>query len=171
VRAPHSRLQLKDVLQQRLWRVFPLSLHASSEVHGQARSPLREPDAILLIGFDVLAFVWVTCECVVKTKLGDVYNLMLTAMIWRTERTVVAAMVGGNCGMDETLEAIWAEVTIQSRALLPVMRLMALSAMKDTTVQRLEGRVRHGIFSMSFRVAPPHHSGLSKRDLKDSALQ
>jgi hypothetical protein len=48
------------------------------------------------------------------TKLGDVYDLMLTAMIWRTERrTVVAAIVGGNCNMDETLEAIWAEVTIQ----------------------------------------------------------
>jgi len=58
---------------------------------------------------------------------------MLTAMIWRTERrTVVAAMVGGNCNMDETLEAIWAEVTIQSNALLPVLRLMALRAMKNT---------------------------------------
>jgi hypothetical protein len=73
------------------------------------------------------------------TELGDVYNLMLTAMIWRTERrTVVAAMVGGNCNMDETLEAIWAEVTIQSKALLPVLRLMALRAMMKhhSTVQR-----------------------------------
>ena len=52
----------------------------------------------------------------------DVF-MTLTAMIWRTERrTVVAAMVGGNCNMDETLEAIWAEVTIQSNALLPVLR-------------------------------------------------
>ena len=66
-------------------------------------------------------------------KLGDVYNLMLTAMIWRTERrTVVAAMVGGNCNMDETLEAIWAEVTIQSKSLLPLLRLMTLRAMKNT---------------------------------------
>jgi hypothetical protein len=90
-------------------------------------------------------------------KLGDVYNLMLTAMIWRTERrTVVAAMVGGNCNMDETLEAIWAEVTIQSKALLPVLRLMASRAVKDATVQRLEGRVRHSMFSVSFRVAPTH---------------
>ena len=85
----------------------------------------------------------VTCECVIMTKLGDVYNLMLTTMIWRTEwRTVVAAMVGGNCSVDETLEAIWAEVTILLNALLPVLRIMALRAMKDATVQRLEGRVR-----------------------------
>jgi hypothetical protein len=115
------------------------SLHASSEVHQQARSPLRELDAVLLIGFDVLAFACVTCQRVMMIKLGDVYNLMLTAMIWRTERrTVVAAMVGGNCNMDETLEAVWAEVTIQSKALLPVLRLMALRAMMKhhSTVQR-----------------------------------
>jgi hypothetical protein len=69
---------------------------------------------------------------------------MLTAMIWRMERrTVVAAMVGGNCNMDETSEAIWAKVTIQSNALLPVLRLMALRAMKNTTVQRLEGKVQY----------------------------
>jgi hypothetical protein len=73
-------------------------------------------------------------------------------MIWRMERrTVVAAMVGANCSMDETLDAIWAEVTTQSSALLPVLRLMALRAMK-----RLEkhyegiGRARHSTF-MSFR--------------------
>ena len=41
-------------------------------------------------------------------------------------------MVGGNCNIDETLEAIWAEVTIQSNALLPVLRLMALRAMENT---------------------------------------
>ena len=55
---------------------------------------------------------------------------------------MVAAMVGGNCNMEETLEAIWAEVTIQSKVLLPVLRLMTLRAMKDATVQRLEGRVQ-----------------------------
>jgi hypothetical protein len=165
----HSRLQLTDVLQQRLWCIFPLSLHASSEVHEQARSPLRELDAVLLIGFDVLAFACVTCERVMMMKLGDVYNLMLTAMIWRTERrTVVAAMVGGNCNMDETLEAIWAEVTIQSKVLLPVLRLMALRAMKSTKVQRLESKVSYDtvFFFMLFRVVPTHQmkiSGLSKR--------
>ena len=66
--------------------------------------------------------------------------MMLTAMIWRMEsRTVVAAMVGANCSMDETLDAIWAEVTTQSSATLPVLRLMALRAMKNTT-ERLRGR-------------------------------
>jgi hypothetical protein len=65
---------------------------------------------------------------------------MLTAMIWRMEsRTVVAAMVGANCSMDETLDAIWAEVTTQSSALLPVLRPMALRAMRNTT-ERLRGR-------------------------------
>ena len=93
---------------------------------------------------------------------------MLTAMIWRMERrTVVAAMVGGNCNMDETLEAIWAEVTIQSNALLPVLRLMALRAMKNTTVYRDWKAKCSILYFMSFRVAP---SGLSKRDLKDSAF-
>ena len=151
VRARYSRLQLKDLLQQRLRRVFPLPLHASSEVHQQVCSPLRELDAVLLIGFDVLAFACVTCERVMMTELGDVYNLMLTAMIRRTERrTVVAAIVGGNCNMDETLEAIWAEVTIQSKALLPVLRLMASRAMKNTTVQY------NTVYFVSFRVAPPH---------------
>lgn len=92
---------------------------------------------------------------------------MLTAMIWRTERrTVVAAMVGGNCNMDETLEAIWAEVTTQSNALLPVLRLMALRAMTNTTVQRLEGKVQCSIFCHSHRIK----IGLSKRDLKDRTL-
>ena len=39
--------------------------------------------------------------------LKEVSYLMLTAMIWRMEsRTVVAAMVGANCSMDETLDAI-----------------------------------------------------------------
>lgn len=66
---------------------------------------------------------------------------MLTAMIWRMERrTVVAAVVGGNDNMDETLEAIWADVTIQSSALLPVLRLMALRAMKNTMERFWEAR-------------------------------
>ena len=101
--------------------------------------------------------------------------MMLTAMIWRMERrTVVAAMVGGNCNMDETLEAIWAEVTIQSNALLPVLRLMALRAMKNTTELYRDWKAKCSIlYFISFRVAPPHKmkiSGLSKRDLKDSAF-
>jgi hypothetical protein len=89
----------------------------------------------------------------IQQGLGGVRDeLVLTAMIWRTERrTVVAAMVGGNCNMDETLEAICAEVTIQSNALLPVLRLMALRAMKNT-VQRLERQSQHSISFMSFRV-------------------
>ena len=63
--------------------------------------------------------------------LKGVSALMHTAMIWRMEsRTVVAAKVGANCSMDETSDAIWAEVTTQSSALLPVLRLMALRAMK-----------------------------------------
>ena len=71
---------------------------------------------------------------------------MLTAMIWRMERTtVVAAMVGGNWSMDETLDAIWAEVTIQSNALLPVLRLMALRAMKKKTLRR-DWEARHSTF-------------------------
>jgi hypothetical protein len=54
-------------------------------------------------------------------------------MIWRMERrTVVAAIVGANCSMDETLAAIWAEVIIQSSAWLPVVRLIALRAMENT---------------------------------------
>ena len=58
-------------------------------------------------------------------------------MIWRMERrTVVAAIVGGNCNMDEMSEASWAEVTIQSSALLPVLRLIALRAMEDTDWNR-----------------------------------
>jgi hypothetical protein len=55
-------------------------------------------------------------------------------------RTVVAAVVGGNDNMDETLEAIWADVTIQSSALLPVLRLMALRAMKNTMERFWEAR-------------------------------
>jgi hypothetical protein len=52
-------------------------------------------------------------------------------MIWRmARRTVAAAIVGGNCIMDATSEAIWAEATIQSTALLPVLRLMALRDME-----------------------------------------
>jgi hypothetical protein len=47
-------------------------------------------------------------------------------------RRVVAAIVGGNCNMFDMFEAIWAEMTIQSNALLPVLRLIALRAMKDT---------------------------------------
>jgi hypothetical protein len=53
-------------------------------------------------------------------------------MIWRMERkTVVAAIVGGNCSMFEMLEAIWAEVTIQSNALLPVLRLITRRTIED----------------------------------------
>jgi hypothetical protein len=70
---------------------------------------------------------------------------MLTAMIWRMERrTVAAAMVGGNGNMVETSEAIWADVTIQSSALLPVLRRMALRAMNNTTERFWEAR--HGTF-------------------------
>jgi hypothetical protein len=87
---------------------------------------------------------------------------MLTAMIWRMERrTVVAAMVGGNCNMDETLEAIWAEVIIQSNALLPVLRLMALRAMKNTTAESLEGKVQYILCHSEYCSAAIKISGLS----------
>ena len=80
---------------------------------------------------------------------------MLTAMIWRMERrTVVAAMVGGNWSMDETLDAIWAEVTIQSNALLPVLRLMALRAMKKkkrNTTERLGGKAQYFLCPFSLQ--------------------
>ena len=85
--------------------------------------------------------------------------MMLTAMIWRMEsRTVVAAMVGANCSMDETLDAIWAEVTTQSSATLPVLRLIALRAMKNTT-ERLRGR--HSTF---------YGIQASKLDFRDDCL-
>ena len=91
---------------------------------------------------------------------------MLTAMICRMERrTVVAAMVGANCSMDETLDAIWAEVTIQSSALLPVLRLMALRAMK-----RLEkhyegiGRARHSFYVIQASKLDFRDGGLPPRD-------
>ena len=75
---------------------------------------------------------------------------MLTEMIWRMERrTVAAAMVGGNGNMEATSEAIWADVTIQSSALLPVLRRMALRAMKNTTERFWEAR--HGTFSLSVK--------------------
>jgi hypothetical protein len=142
----HSRLEFKDVLQQRPRRIFPLSLHAPPDVREHARSSMGKTDAVQLIGLDVLGrALCMTCErsariCKKKKKGKERVGcdsgrrggyLMLTAMIWRMERrTVVATMVGGNCNMDETLDAIWAEVTIQSNALLPVLRLMALRAMK-----------------------------------------
>jgi hypothetical protein len=53
-RARHSRLKLTDVIQQRLRRVFPLSLHALADSHEQPRSPLRETEALLLVGLDIL---------------------------------------------------------------------------------------------------------------------
>ena len=61
-------------------------------------------------------------------------------------------MVGGNCNIDETLEAIWAEVTIQSNALLPVLRLMALRAMENTHSAEI-GRQSKEYF-ISFRAMP-----------------
>jgi len=67
-------------------------------------------------------------------------------MIWMMDRrTVVATMVGGNCNMDETLVVIWTEMTIQSNALLPVLRLIALRAMKGTTVHR-DWKAKYSIF-------------------------
>ena len=54
-------------------------------------------------------------------------------MIWRMEsRRVAAAIVGGKGNMAETFAAIWVDVTTQSRALLRLLRLTALRAMKDT---------------------------------------
>jgi len=103
------------------------------------------------------------------TKLEDVYNLMLTAMIWRTERrTVVAAMVGGNCSMDKTLEAIWAEVTIQSKGLLPVLRLMALRAMK-----KHHSTVQHNIFYViqSSAASPNENFRAVKARFKAKSIQ
>ena len=53
-RARHSRLKLTDVIQQRLRRIFPLSLHALSDSHEQARGPLRKTEALMLVGLDIL---------------------------------------------------------------------------------------------------------------------
>jgi hypothetical protein len=44
------------------------------------------------------------------------------------------------------LEAIWAEVTIQSNALLPVLRLMALRAMQDRRTLRRGWEVKQSTF-------------------------
>ena len=81
-----------------------------------------------MVGLDIL-------ECHVGWRTWDkLESWLLTAMIWRmARRTVAAAIMGGNCNTDEISEAIWAEVTIQSTALLPVLRLMALSDMKVTS--------------------------------------
>ena len=49
-----SRLKLTDVLQQRLRRVIPLSLHAPPECREQTRCTVRETETFLLIGFDIL---------------------------------------------------------------------------------------------------------------------
>jgi len=58
-------------------------------------------------------------------------------MIWRmARRRVAAAIVGGNGNMAETFAAIWEDVTTQSRALLPLLRLTALRAMKDTKCEK-----------------------------------
>ena len=54
-------------------------------------------------------------------------------MSWRMERRrVAAAIVGGNGNMAVTLAVIWVDVTTQSRALLRLLRLTALRAMKYT---------------------------------------
>lgn len=123
-----SHLELTDVLQERLGRVIPLSLHAPPKHHEQTRRPLGEAEAVLLVGLDILG-------CHVGWRAWDkLESWLLTAMIWRmARRTVATAIMGGNCNTDEISEAIWAEVTIQSTALLPVLRLMALRDMKITS--------------------------------------
>ena len=108
-RARHSRLKLTDVIQQRLRRIFPLSFHALSDSHEQPRSLLRKPKAVLLVGLDILCVG--VCERAYQSgevvRGGGLESQLLTAMIWRMERrTVAAAIVGGNCTMDEMLEAI-----------------------------------------------------------------
>ena len=111
-RARHSRLKLTDVIQQRLRRVFPLSLHALADSHEQPRSPLRETEAFLLVGLDILCVD--VCERAYRSReagglrgRGRIGSHLLTVMIWRMERRMVAAAtVGGNGSMDETLEAI-----------------------------------------------------------------
>jgi hypothetical protein len=50
----YSHLELTDVLQQGVGRVIPLSLHAPPKYHEQARSPLCEAKAVLLVGLDIL---------------------------------------------------------------------------------------------------------------------
>ena len=110
-RARHSRLELTDVIQQRLRRVVPLSLHALADSHEQPRSPLRETEALLLVGLDILCVG--VCERANRSgEVGDlreerIGSQLLTLMIWRMERRMVAAAtVGGNGSMVETLEAI-----------------------------------------------------------------
>ena len=71
MRTRHSRLKLTDVIQQRLWCVFPLSLHVLPDGHEQPRSPLREADAVLLVRPDVLASAGVnTRERIMKRGGG-----------------------------------------------------------------------------------------------------
>lgn len=55
-------------------------------------------------------------------------------------RSVAAAIVGGNGNMAETFAAIWEEVNTQSRALLPLLRLTALRAMKFRNVGNGNGK-------------------------------
>ena len=50
-----SHLEFTDVLQQRLRRVFPLSLHAPSECREQMSCSVRETETFLLICFDILS--------------------------------------------------------------------------------------------------------------------
>ena len=113
-------------------------------------------------------------------------NLLLTAMIWRMERrTVVAAIVGGNCNMHETLAAIWADVTIQPSALVPVLRLIALRAMSlsqrisdealslqnaaaQSVMQRLTGTHIIRIFPEQRRLTEWNISGLSENQKAES---
>ncbi len=95
---------------------------------------------------------------------------MLTAMIWRMERrTVVAAMVGGNCNIDETFDAISAVTTIQSSALVPVLRLIALRAMKDASVQRDWKRKYSRVFFYVIQSSSNHNLRAVKAGFKGQA--
>jgi hypothetical protein len=67
VETRHSRLKLTDVVQQRLRRVFPLSLHALSDGHEQASGPLCEADAVLVVRLDVLVSACVSKRTIVIT--------------------------------------------------------------------------------------------------------
>jgi hypothetical protein len=68
VETRHSRLKLTDIIQQRLRRVFPLSLHALPDGHEEASGPLREADAVLLVRLDVLASACVSARTIVITE-------------------------------------------------------------------------------------------------------
>ena len=75
---------------------------------------------------------------------------------------MVAAMVGGNCNMEETLEAIW------GRGDHPVKGIVAHAASDDFESHERCHSTEAGRQST---VAPPHQmkiTGLSKRDLKNT---